>query len=332
MLNSNKRIFITLILALLMAPPLFGHAFSTSYSRITPRESRLEVQFTLNLVDFHCDNLAEAIEANYRIEAPEAPLRIEMLHSESIASNVVLLDLLYTFKQAPTTIRLTSTLERITQADHSHIVQIGEGDDTREAVLDATNPVVQTSLEDKSLLSTVNDFVRLGIDHIFTGYDHLAFLAGLLIMTTTLRAVLKVVTSFTLAHSITLALATFNLVTVPSRFIESLIALSIAYIAIENFTGKTLLHRWKITFLFGLVHGFGFSNVLKEMALTRRTLAISLFSFNGGVELGQLAFVSLVFPLVYLAIRSRWKHLFLTTTSIAIASLGLFWFIQRVIG
>jgi hypothetical protein len=240
--------------------------------------------------------------------------------------------LLYTFKQAPTTIRIISTLERITQADHSHIVQIGEGDDTREAVLDAKNSVVQVSLEDKSLFATVKDFVRLGIEHIFTGYDHLAFLAGLLMMTTTLRAVLKVVTSFTLAHSITLALATFNLVSVPSRFIESLIALSIAYIALENFTGRSLLRRWKITFLFGLIHGFGFSNVLKQMALTRKTLAISLFSFNGGVELGQLAFVSLVFPLVYLAIQSRWKHQFLTATSVAIAALGLFWFAQRVIG
>jgi hypothetical protein len=108
--------------------------------------------------------------------------------------------------------------------------------------------------------------------------------------------------------------------------------LSNAYIAIENFTGKSLLRRWKVTFLFGLIHGFGFSNVLKEMALTRKTLAISLFSFNGGVELGQLAFVSLVFPLVYLATHSRWKHQFLTATSVAIASLGAFWFVQRVIG
>jgi hypothetical protein len=315
-----------------MAPPVFGHAFSTSYSRITPRESSLEVRFTVNLADFHCDNLAKAIEANYRIEAPEAPLRIETLQSEPIADNVVLLDLLYTFKQAPSKVRITSTLERITQADHSHIVQIGEGDDTREAVLDAKNPVADISLEDKNFFAAVNDFVRLGIEHIFTGYDHLAFLAGLLMMATTLRAVLKVVTSFTLAHSITLALATFNIVSVPSRIIESLIALSIAYIALENFTGKTLLHRWKITFMFGLVHGFGFSNVLKEMVLTRKTLAISLFSFNGGVELGQLAFVSLIFPMAYLATHSRWKAQFLNTTSVAIACLGFFWFVQRVIG
>ena len=106
------------------------------------------------------------------------------------------------------------------------------------------------------------------------------------------------VTSFTVAHSVTLALATFEIISLPPRLIESLIALSIAYVAIENFTGKTLVHRWKITFLFGLIHGFGFSNVFREMELSRRSLAISLFSFNAGVEIGQLVFVCAVFPLV----------------------------------
>jgi hypothetical protein len=137
------------------------------------------------------------------------------------------------------------------------------------------------------------------------------------------------VTSFTAAHSITLALATLGLVSVPSRAIESLIALSIAYIAIETFMGKALINRWKITFLFGLVHGFGFSNVLKEMALNRRELAISLFSFNGGVEIGQLVFVCVVFPMVYCATASQWKHQFLTVSSLLIAALGMYWFVQR---
>ena len=155
--------------------------------------------------------------------------------------------------------------------------------------------------------------------------------AGLLVMTTTLGSLFKVVTSFTAGHRITLALATFGIVSLPSRLIESLIALSIAYIAIENFMGKTLVHRWKITFLFGLVHGFGFSNVLREMALSRRSLAISLFSFNGGVELGQLVFVALVFPLVYLATSSRCKVRFVTASSVTIAALGLFWFVERAL-
>jgi hypothetical protein len=228
-----------------------------------------------------------------------------------------------------TNLKVSSTLDRITQADHSHILQVGEGDDTREGVLSATNPYVEIDVNGQTFGETVWGFLKLGIEHIFTGYDHLAFLVGLLIMTTTLLSLVKVVTSFTIAHSVTLALATFGIVSLPSRLIESLIALSIAYIAIENFTGKTLVHRWKITFLFGLVHGFGFSNVLKEMMLTRKALAISLFSFNAGVETGQLVFVGLVFPAVFYFAASRWKQSFLSATSLAIMCLGFYWFVQR---
>jgi hypothetical protein len=148
-------------------------------------------------------------------------------------------------------------------------------------------------------------------------------------MTTTLLSLVKVVTSFTVAHSLTLALAAFQIVKLSPRLIESLIALSIAYIAMENFTGRTLIHRWKITFLFGLVHGFGFSNVLREKALTRKTLVISLFSFNAGVEVGQLIFVCIVFPMAYYAASSRWREQFLSTTSLIIMGLGDYWFVQR---
>jgi hypothetical protein len=202
----------------------------------------------------------------------------------------------------------------------------------RQAVLNAANPSVEIDLSEKTILAMVWGFAKLGVEHIFTGYDHLAFLVGLLITTRTLTSLLKVITSFTAAHSITLALATFGIVSVPSRLIESLIALSVAYIAVENFTGKTIMQRWKLTFLFGLFHGFGFSNVLQEMSLNRRTMAVSLFSFNGGVELGQLAFVLVVFPLVYFASTSRWKTHVLSTASVAIAALGVFWFIERAFG
>lgn len=332
MVKRQTRRFIGVILTLCVfcaAESAFAHAISASYSRIKPDASAVEVQLTLNVLDFHAPDILSAVQENYHIEAPESPASTVVQHYDAIAENVVLLDILYTFNHPVSNLKVTSTLDRITQPDHSHIVQIGEGDDTREAVLSATNPFVDVNLADRTFIAVVWDFVKLGVEHIFTGYDHLAFLAGLLIMTTTLRSLIKVVTSFTAAHSITLALATFNLVSVPSRIIESLIALSIAYIAIENFTGKTVLQRWKITFLFGLVHGFGFSNVLKEMALTRRNLAISLFSFNGGVEIGQLAFVCTVFPLVYYAMKSRWKTYFLTASSMGIAALGLYWFIVR---
>jgi hypothetical protein len=93
--------------------------------------------------------------------------------------------------------------------------------------------------------------------------------------------------------------------------------------------GRNLVHRWKVTFLFGLVHGFGFSNILREMELTPGNLAISLFSFNAGVEAGQLVFVGVAFPLICLAVRSAWKEHFLSATSLVIMSLGFYWFVQR---
>jgi hydrogenase/urease accessory protein HupE len=196
-------------------------------------------------------------------------------------------------------------------------------------VLDAFNPSAVIDVDGPTFFESFTEFLLLGIEHIFTGYDHLAFLVGLLIMTTTALGLVKVVTSFTVAHSITLGLATFELLALPPRLIESLIALSIAYIAIENFTGKSFVNRWKITFLFGLVHGFGFSNILREMELTRKTLAISLFSFNAGVEVGQLAFVCVVSPLAYYATKSRWKEHILSAISLCIMSLGFYWFVQR---
>lgn|SRR5262245_1224841 len=323
------RIAVFLLTVAMLQTTAAAHDFSTSYSRVTVEGTIVDVRLTLNLHDFHAGDLVKAIEANYRLEASELPSSMAIRSSDTIADNVILLEFVYAFAHPITRLRITSTLDRIADADHTHIIQIGEGDDTREAVLNTSNPSVETALGEKAFLQTVWDFVKLGIEHIFTGYDHLAFLAGLLIMTTTLRSLLKVITSFTAAHSVTLGLATFGLVSLPGRLIESLIALSIAYIAIENFTGTTLIHRWKITFLFGLVHGFGFSNVLKGMALNRRTLAIGLFSFNGGVELGQLGFVCVVFPFVLYLTASRWKSHFLTASSLAIAALGFFWFIQR---
>ena len=325
------RIGVVVVVMASLALTAFAHELSISYSHVKTTGPVVEVLFTVNLHDIHAEDVQQAVEANYAVEAPQPPVSIAVRQAEIIAENVMLLDLVYSFENPVETVKITSTLDRVTQSDHSHIVQIGEGDDSRQAVLNVENPSVQVTLGRKACFATVWDFLKLGVEHIFTGYDHLAFVAGLLVMTTTLRSLLKVITAFTAGHSITLALATFGLVSVPSRFIESLIALSIAYIAAENFMGKTLVHRWKITFLFGLVHGFGFSNVLQEMALSRSSLAISLFSFNGGVELGQLAFVALFFPIVYCVTSSRWRDRFIMTCSVFMASLGLFWFIQRAL-
>src|SRR5215813_10250561 len=168
MMNILRIAIILLTLAALQTTTA-AHDFSTSYSRVTVDGTTVEVRLTLNLRDFHTKDLAKAIEANYRLEAPEPPSSMAIRSSDTIADNVVLLDLVYDFTHPVTNLRIISTLDRIAQPDHSHIIQIGDGDDTREAVLNATNPSVETELGEKAFLQTVWDFVKLGTEHIFTG-------------------------------------------------------------------------------------------------------------------------------------------------------------------
>ena len=155
-----------------------------------------------------------------------------------------------------------------------------------------------------TLLDNLRDYCLLGMEHIFTGYDHLAFLFGLLLVAGArglrggTRYILGVVTAFTVAHSVTLIAAGLGWVRLPSRFVESAIALSIAYVAVENLAVREPRHRWLLTFFFGLVHGFGFASVLAEIGLPPSGVIPSLVSFNVGVELGQLTVVCAVAPIL----------------------------------
>jgi hydrogenase/urease accessory protein HupE len=173
-------------------------------------------------------------------------------------------------------------------------------------------------------------FLLLGFEHILTGYDHLLFLLGLLVAGRRVRELVAIVTSFTIAHSLTLGAATFGLVNPPARAIEAVIALSIAYVGIENLLTREPRGRWKLTFGFGLVHGFGFANVLHEMQLPREALAASLFTFNAGVEVGQLAVVLIAWPVLRWIRRSAYTTPVTRWVSAAVTACGLFWFVQRV--
>ncbi|WP_423798359.1 HupE/UreJ family protein [Neobacillus sp. SAB-20_R2A] len=182
-----------------------------------------------------------------------------------------------------------------------------------------------------SLLQNVKQFVVLGLEHIFTGYDHILFIISLLFGAKTFRHILSLVTAFTIAHSITLALATFDIVQLPSRFVESAIALSIVYVALMNIFNKDSKHQPWLAFAFGLIHGFGFAGILSEMRLDTNHMAASLLSFNIGIEIGQLIIVSLVYPLILWIKKLTVKPIkwVIPGTSAAILAFGLVWFIQR---
>jgi len=182
-------------------------------------------------------------------------------------------------------------------------------------------------------------FLRLGVEHIFTGYDHVAFLLGLLLLGGTLRGLVRVVTSFTVAHSITLALASLQIVSLPARLVEPLIAASIVFVAAENLvqlrrpSSSPGAGRWRVAFAFGLVHGFGFAGALAELHLSRADLATALLSFNAGVEAGQAAIVAVAFPLLgLLRRRPEPARIALRAGSVAIGIAGVAWLAERLPG
>ena len=179
-------------------------------------------------------------------------------------------------------------------------------------------------------------FIKLGVEHIGTGYDHLLFLFALLIVTRNFRSSIMVITCFTLAHSVTLAAATFNLVNLPSRITEPLIAATIVYVGVENIWRKGDPHgRWALTFGFGLVHGFGFASVLREMGVGAHGggVALPLLGFNLGVEVGQLAVAAVLLPVIW---KLRTTPVFVNRAvpacSALVALLGGYWLIQRLWG
>ena len=181
--------------------------------------------------------------------------------------------------------------------------------------------------------AVVKRFAASGVHHILIGPDHLLFLVGLLLLGGTLRRLVLVVSAFTIAHSITLSLAVLRVVSPPPWLVEPAIALSIVYVGADNLTvrGGRDVRAW-IAFAFGLIHGFGFANVLREMDLPPRALGWSLLSFNLGVEIGQLAVV-IVVASVLSAIRSKspdtGRRLAVAGSVVVIAA-GAFWFVQRV--
>ncbi len=182
--------------------------------------------------------------------------------------------------------------------------------------------------------STFSDFFKLGVEHILTGYDHLLFLFALLAVTHSFWPAIKIVTFFTVAHSITLACAGLNLVDLPSSFVEPFIAATIVYVAIENLIrGDHPKGRQWLTFGFGLIHGFGFASVLRELDISSGNsgILLPLLSFNLGIEAGQIAVASIVLPLIWWLNNKPYADKFLKGCSALVCLVGAYWFIERTL-
>ncbi len=219
---------------------------------------------------------------------------------------------------------------------HQTFLNIYEGGQlTRQMILDAGQTSVTHYMgTTQGTLAVIKKFVLAGIEHIAIGPDHILFLVGLLLLGGSVIQLLKIVTSFTVAHSITLSLAALNVVSPSTRLVEPAIALSIIYVGVDNLLvrpGSRDTRVW-IALTFGLIHGFGFASVLREMDLPRRALGWSLFSFNLGVEIGQVCIVLLVASaLAWIAARSTTLRTRIAYAgSVVVAAAGFVWFVQRV--
>jgi hydrogenase/urease accessory protein HupE len=224
-----------------------------------------------------------------------------------------------------------------TQTDALLRVQLIDGS-MRTTVLRPDSPSFLIP-EKASKPKIAGSYLLLGIEHILGGFDHLLFVLGLLLIVRSTMLLIKTITSFTLAHSVTLAMATLGFVHVPQAPVEAVIALSIIFLATElskqhrGETGLTTKAPWLVALCFGLLHGFGFAGALTEVGLPQTDIPLALLFFNIGVEVGQLMFVAGVLAVTWLIqkMKLRWPVWVEHMPAYAIGSLAAFWFIQRTV-
>ncbi|HEX5093904.1 MAG TPA: HupE/UreJ family protein [Burkholderiales bacterium] len=230
---------------------------------------------------------------------------------------------------------------------HRGLLQLVQAGAAQSAVLGPDRPRIELALGEASRFRQFLSYAGEGVWHIWIGFDHILFLVSLLLPAVLVFRdgawapaarfrpvfweVLSVVTAFTVAHSITLSLAALGVVSLPSRWVESLIALSVVLAALNNLWPVVLERRWMVAFGFGLVHGFGFASVLADLGLPRDALLVSLVGFNLGVEAGQLAVVCIFLPVAYLLRQGAgYRRLGFTGGSAAIVLVATVWMVERI--
>ncbi len=229
---------------------------------------------------------------------------------------------------------------------HKGLLRLQYQDVSSTGIFSPEKATQQFSLVRPSKLNQFLDYGREGVWHIWIGFDHILFLLALLLPAVVFRrqkkwqavdafkptfwAVLKIVTAFTVAHSITLTLATLGLISLPSRLVESTIAASVVIAALNNVFPLFGERRWVMAFVFGLIHGFGFATVLSDLGLPQDALILALVGFNLGVEVGQFAIVAAFLPIAFV-LRHTWfyRRIILLGGSLLIAALAMTWLVER---
>ena len=210
------------------------------------------------------------------------------------------------------------------------LVTINFKEDTFEGLINVQKNKLEIPLVDQYYPTA---YLYLGVGHLFDGLDHILFIFGLLFCISGLVNIIKTITAFTVAHSITLGLSIYDIIYLPQGTVEALIALTIVYLALEiNDSDKQLKTPWLMAFSFGLLHGLGFAGALSDIGIANDQMLLSLLFFNIGIELAQIALIPLPLLLIYLASKINFQNYLQITASLCIGGMGFYWFIDRVIG
>ena len=358
--TPDTRLFVRFVLAMLTLVVVSAHDVSEAFLRVELREKALTGYWDVSLNDLE---VAVGIDADHddtltwqEIRLAEPRLRMALrkaLQFPGSDATAELLNLSLENRFGGTFLRFAFSASQpakspsalrydfMFQYDHSHraIVTFIHDGAEKVGILTADQRNFEFGTNSPASFS---EFVKQGIFHMWEGTDHILFLLALLLPAVLARKsesitfrealwrVLKVVTAFTVAHSITLALATLGLVRLPSRLVESTIALSVLLAAANNIARIWNDRSWLLAFSFGLLHGFGFASVLSDLALSRANLVSGLVGFNSGVEIGQLAIVAIFFPLAFF-LRETWfyKRLTLVGGSAVIMLVACGWILER---
>jgi hypothetical protein len=261
----------------------------------------------------------------------------QLVQAPPFPSGNRIIDMQFRCPAAVSDLTITSTLFLDLDESHTQFLRLAPPDNPRmvqhEGVLTVSNKtfrVENVATAGSPWLERALAFLKLGIEHLLTGFDHILFLLTVIIGLRFMASI-KAVTSFTVAHSLTMALAFLGAISIPASIVEPLIAITVIYVAIENIVRKNIQRRWIWTFVFGLIHGLGFVGALKVITVSQSELILSLVSFNIGIELAQLLVVVLAMLLFRVIHRYSWGTLFDRVFSGGVALLGVFWLGQRVL-
>jgi len=284
------------------------------------------------------DALREYFQATVRIATWDKTCDLQSVTRTAFRkTGNTLFHLTFRCPQDVTDLAITSVSFLDLDESHVQFARFARKDDPRKFLREGVLSVKQKVFhipdvngDGSATLDRASAFLKLGIEHLLTGYDHILFLLTVIIGMS-LKETIKAVTSFTLAHSLTMALAFLGLVSLRSNVVEPLIALTIVYVAAENVFRTSVRRRWLLTFFFGLIHGLGFVGALQEITVSREELLLSLVSFNLGIELGQLAVIVVAMPVMSWLCARSWGGQLRRGFSLGVGALGAIWLTQRIL-